>query len=181
MRPFHFVNTVGVLWMNSVFLSVMMLTFGFWPWHSNSSEQRTKHVFYVNLAQIHSPAPAIHCRIQVPRIERVSPISPIWCINPSLQTPELVDQSSPNFLYNVDRTSTLLTRPSTFPYCYPLWNASPKKEGMLPISRLKLVAITTSLDRSGNQSTGQNIYTNMSTTPENLVKIGPVVSEISLL
>jgi len=52
---------------------------------------------------------------------------------------------------------------------------------MLPISRLKLVAITTSLDRSGNQSTGQNIYTNMSTTPENLVKIGPVVSEISLL
>jgi len=25
-----------------------------WPWHSNSSEQRTKHVFSVNLAQIRS-------------------------------------------------------------------------------------------------------------------------------
>jgi len=30
-------------------------------------------------------------------------------------------------------------------------------------------------------NTRLNIYTNMSTSPENLVKIGPVVSEISLL
>jgi len=30
-------------------------------------------------------------------------------------------------------------------------------------------------------NTRMNIYTNVSTTPENLVKIGPVVSEISLL
>jgi len=37
-------------------------------------------------------------------------------------------------LYHVDRTSALLTRPSAFPYSHPLWNASPKKESVLPIS-----------------------------------------------
>jgi len=46
-----------------------------------SSERRTKHVFRVNLAQIRSAVPAIHCRMRVSRIERVSTISPIWCIN----------------------------------------------------------------------------------------------------
>ena len=30
-----------------------------WPWHSNLSEQGTKHVFGVNLAQIHSAVPKI--------------------------------------------------------------------------------------------------------------------------
>jgi len=28
----------------------------------------------------------------------------------------------------------LLTRPSAFPSSHPLWNVSPKKEGMSPIS-----------------------------------------------
>jgi len=36
------------------FLSLVTLTFDFWPWHSNSSEQRIKRVFCVNLAQIRS-------------------------------------------------------------------------------------------------------------------------------
>jgi len=36
-----------------------------------------------------------------------------------------------------------------------------------------------SLDQSGN-NTRLSIYTNMSTTPENLVKIGLVVFEVSL-
>ena len=30
-----------------------------WPWHSNSSERGTKHVFHANLAQIHSAVPEI--------------------------------------------------------------------------------------------------------------------------
>jgi len=30
-----------------------------WPWHSNSSERATKHVFLVNLAQIRSAVPEI--------------------------------------------------------------------------------------------------------------------------
>jgi len=51
----------------------------------------------------------------------------------------------------VARTSALLTRPSVFQYWYPLWNASPKKEGVSPISSLKLVVMATSLDRYGNQ------------------------------
>jgi len=48
---------------------------------------------------------------------------------------------------------------------------------------LKLVAMATSLDQSGNQYQIEHLHqvTNMSTIPENLVKIGLVVSEISLL
>ena len=49
-----------------------------------------------------------------------------------------------------------------------------------PIWRLKLVAVARSLsDRETN--TRLNIYSHMSTNPENLVKIGEVCSEISLL
>jgi len=33
--------------------------FDLWPWHSNSSEQGTKYVFHVNLAQIRSTVPKI--------------------------------------------------------------------------------------------------------------------------
>jgi len=36
------------------FLSPVTFTFKLWPWPSNSSERGTKHVFYVNLAQIRS-------------------------------------------------------------------------------------------------------------------------------
>jgi len=42
-----------------VFLSLVTLTFDLWPWHSRSSERGTKHVFAVNLAQIHSEVPEI--------------------------------------------------------------------------------------------------------------------------
>jgi len=49
-----------------------------------------------------------------------------------------------------------------------------------PIWRLKLVAMATFLsDRETN--TRSNIYSQMSTNPENLVKIGQTDSEISLL
>jgi len=41
------------------FLSVVILTFDLWPWHSNSSEWGTKHVLPVNLAQIRSAVPEI--------------------------------------------------------------------------------------------------------------------------
>jgi len=72
-------------------------------------------------------------------MERVSPISPIWrkngrqtiTVNSGVNGPET---KFTKFFYDVDRTSALLTRPSAFPYCRPLWNASPKKEGVSPIS-----------------------------------------------
>jgi len=41
------------------FLFLVTLAFDFWPWHSNSSERGTKHVFRVNLAQIRSAVPEI--------------------------------------------------------------------------------------------------------------------------
>jgi len=41
------------------FLSLVTLTFDRWPWHSNSSERGTKHVFRVHLAQIRSAVPGI--------------------------------------------------------------------------------------------------------------------------
>jgi len=79
----------------------------------------------------------------------------------------------------------LLTLPSAFPYCHPLRNASPKKEGVSPISDDFPSKIGCQpwqrpfTDMETN--TRLNIYTNISTTPENVVKIGLVVSEISLL
>ena len=42
-------------------LSLVTLTFDLWPWHSNSSERGTKHVFCVNLAQIRWAVPEIFC------------------------------------------------------------------------------------------------------------------------
>ena len=65
-------------------------------------------------------------------------------------------------------TFAMWTHPSAFQSCHPLWNARPKL----------VVAMATS-NRETN--TRLNIYTNMSTNSENLVKIGLVVSEISLL
>ena len=52
-----------------------------------------------------------------------------------------------------------------------------------PISHLKLVVMATSLDRSRNQYQIEHLQRqcHMSTNPENLVKIGLVVSKISLL
>jgi len=88
-----------------------------------------------------------------------------------------------NFLHDEDRTSALLTRPSAFPYCYPLWNASLKMKAcrrFWPISRLKLVAMATSLDRSGNQYQIEHLHQHVY-HPENLVVIDLVVSLISLL
>jgi len=41
------------------FLSMVTLTFALWPWHSNSFERGTKHVFPVNLAQMRSAVPNI--------------------------------------------------------------------------------------------------------------------------
>jgi len=120
------------------FLSLVTLTFGLWFWHSNSSERRTKHAFRENFAQIRSAIPDNHCRMPVSRIERVSTILRIWRINGRQTITVNCRVSGPKFttfLYDdVDRTSALLTRPSVFPSCHPLWNASPKKEGLSPIS-----------------------------------------------
>jgi len=105
--------------------------------NSNSSERRTEHVFLVNLAQICSAVPAIHCRIRVPRIERVSPISRIWRTNSRQTITVNSGDSGPKItsvIYDVDRTSALLTGPSAFPCCHPLWNVSSTKEGMSLIS-----------------------------------------------
>ena len=45
----------GAAWLSSfLFLSLVTLTFGLWPWHSRSSERGTKHAFPVNLVQIRS-------------------------------------------------------------------------------------------------------------------------------
>jgi len=96
-------------------------------------------------------------RIRVPRIKRVSTISRIWRINGRqtvIVNSGVSGRKFTKFLYDADRTSALLTRPSTFPSCHPLWNASPKKEGVSPTSAdfaLKSVTIVTSLDRSSNQ------------------------------
>ena len=102
----------------------------------------------VNLAQIHSAVPVIHCRMRVSRIERVSTISCIWHINGRQTITVNSGVSGPKFtkfLQDVDRTSVLLT------------------------------SLT-------NQETNTRLniyYTNVSTIPENFVKIGLVVSEIS--
>jgi len=117
---FHFVNTAGVFGVHSAFFVPGDLDL--WPWHSNSYERRTKHVFRVNLAQIRSAIPAIRCGIRFTRIERVSPMSPIWCINGRQTITIISGVSGPKFtefLYDVDSTSVLLTRPSAFPYCHP--------------------------------------------------------------
>jgi len=87
----------------------------------------------VNLAQISTVVRAIHCRMQVPRIERVSSIPRIWCIigrQTSIVNSGVSGPKFTKFLNDVDRTSALLTRPSAFPSCHPSWNASPKKEGV---------------------------------------------------
>jgi len=49
----------GVMEVQSAFLFLVTLTFDLWPWHSNSSERGTKHVFHVNFAQIRSAVPEI--------------------------------------------------------------------------------------------------------------------------
>jgi len=74
-------------------------------------------------------------------------------------------------------------RPSAFPFCHPLWSASPKKEGVSPISADFSLKISCHgpwqrplIDPETNSRL--NIYANMSIISENLVKIGPVVSEI---
>ena len=130
-------------------LSLLTLTFKVVP---AKDETRLLCKFGAN----RSAVPAIHCRIQVPRIERVSPIWRIWRINGRQIITVISGVSAPkftNFLYDVDRSPALLTRPSAFPSCHPLWNASPKNacRRCRPISRLKLVAMATSLDRSRNQ------------------------------
>jgi len=51
----------------------------------------------------------------------------------------------------------------------------PRKKAISPISRLKLVAMATSLT-DPETNTRMNIYTNMSTIPENLVKIAVVIA-----
>lgn len=145
-------------------------------------------VFRVNLAQIHSavPAHAIHCQIQVPKIECVSLISPIWCINGRQTIIVNSGVSGPKFtkqLYDVGRTSVLLTSPPLFHTAIRCGMRVLRRKAcrqFRSISYLKLVAMAMSLDRS-ETNTRLNIYTNMSTIPENLAKIGLVVSEISLL
>ena len=185
-RPFHLVNTVGVLRVHSEILFLVTLTFDFWPWHSRSSERRTKHVFRVNLAQIRSAVPAIHCLIRVPRIERVSPISPVWRTNGHQTITVNSGGSGPKFtkfLHDVARTSMLLTHPSAFPYRHPLWNASPKKEGVSPILAdfAPKIACYSNVTWPVWKPIPDWTSTLTCLPPWNLVKIGLVVSEISLI
>ena len=49
----------GVTVALSAFLSLVTLTFDLWPWHLNSLERGTKHVFCVNLVQICWAVPEI--------------------------------------------------------------------------------------------------------------------------
>ena len=44
----------------ALFLSLVTLTFDFWPRHLSLSVRRTKYVFRMNLVQIRSAVPAIH-------------------------------------------------------------------------------------------------------------------------
>jgi len=72
-------------------------------------------------------------------------------------------------LYDVDRTSALLTRPSAFPICHPLWNAIPKKEGVSPISadcapKIGCHGNVPSPFTNRKTNTRLNIYATMSTT-----------------
>ena len=105
-RVFHSVHSVQMLWVHCTFFIPGDLDF--WPWHSNSSERRTKRV---NLVQICSAVPAIHCQIRVPRIELISTISHIWHINGHQTITINFGISGPRFtkfLYDVDRSSVLL-------------------------------------------------------------------------
>ena len=66
----------------------------------------------------------------------VSPISPIWRLNGCQMITVNFGVSGPKFtkfLRDVERASGVLMRPSAFPSCHPLWNSSPKKEGVSPI------------------------------------------------
>ena len=184
-RSFHSVHTAGVLWVHSALVPGDL---DLWLWHSNSSERKTKHVFRVNLAQICSLVPAIHCRMRVPRIKRVSTISRIWHINGRQRQTISVNsgvsgQKFTKFLHDIDRTYALLTRPSAFPSCHPFWNASPKKEAC-PFRRFRPVSPTKSGCHGNvprNQYQTEHLHQNVYTTSENLVKIGLVVSDICLL
>ena len=133
----------------------------------------------MNLAQIRSAVPAIHCRMRVPRIKRVSTISRIWCIN-SRQTINVNSEvSGPKFTKCLHDVKGLLLSYLVI-RCGMRVSRRKACRRFRPISRLKLVAMETSLDRSGNQYQIEHL-TNMSTIPENLVKIGLAVFEISLL
>jgi len=108
-----------------------------------------------------SAVPAIHCPIPVPRIERVSPISPNWHINGRQTITVNSGVSGPKFtkfLHDVDRTSALLTCPSAFPSYHPLWNASPKKEGDFADFAPKIGCHGNVLDRSGNQYQNEHLH-----------------------
>jgi len=66
------------------FLSLVTLTFDLWPWHSNSSERSTKHVFPMNLAQIRSSVPDIsHAQTKksqtAPKVPKTEPYA-VHCV-----------------------------------------------------------------------------------------------------
>jgi len=92
------------------FLSLVTLIFDFCPWHSNSSERRTKHVFRVNLAQICSAVPAIHCGMRVPRSNMICLFRPFGVYSRCQMITVSYGVSGPKFtkfLCDVERTSTL--------------------------------------------------------------------------
>ena len=105
-----------------------------WPWHSNSSEQRTKHIFvWIWHKSVQWLLPSIvECESQEPNAFRH-----IWHITGHQTITANSRVSGPKFtkfLHNVDRTFALLMHPSAFPSCHLLWNASPKNKGVSPIS-----------------------------------------------
>ena len=113
----------------------------------------------------------------------ISSILPIWRLNGCQKiviNSGIIGPKFTKFLCDVERTSGVLMCPSAFPSCHPLWNRVPRRKAFLPIWRLKLVAMATSLERSRNEYQIEHLQP-MSISRENLVKIGLVVSEISLL
>ena len=84
----------------------------------------------------------------------ISSILPIWRLNGCQKiviNSGIIGPKFTKFLCDVERTSGVLMCPSAFPSCHPLWNRVPRRKAFLPIWRLKLVAMATSLERSRNE------------------------------
>ena len=94
-----------------LFLSLVTLTFDFWPWCSNSSERRTKHDFRVNLAQIRSAVPVIHCGMRVPIRKACCRFRPISSLK-LVATATCLDRSRNQ--YQIEHLQPHVSRPWKF-------------------------------------------------------------------
>ena len=138
----------------------------------------------VNLARIRSAVPDIHCRIRVPRIERVLTISRIWRIKWSPNHHRKLRSSWTKVHQIFTRCSQgfcAVNAPIYFSILHAIVVECESQEGRHVADFCRFRALPWQRPLTvWETNTKLNIYTNMYTIPENWVKIGLVVSEISL-